>query len=212
MGKVSGVDLSETSPEKTSLKTGIPAGEIREAAKAMASASSPAVVYGTRHSDKDSQRFLKAVLLIAEMTGANVISPKGQANSLAAAQLGLDSPFAINGHQAVFVALGDEAPSPSLLQKIEKAPFLAVMASYYSAATARADVVLPVTVWSETEGHYLNVDGRLQQAMASVEKPEEVWAPAAVLEGIAGKANLAPANPWKEMLEQAVSPVPLQLN
>jgi predicted molibdopterin-dependent oxidoreductase YjgC len=49
------------------------------------------------------------------------------------------------------VALGDEQPSNRFEQKHEKAPFLAVHASFVSPLTAMADVVLPVTFGQEPE-------------------------------------------------------------
>ena len=92
---------------------------------------------------------------------------KGKANSLVAQQIGLNKPFELNGHQAAFVVLGDEEPSQNTIKKLEKVPFLVVQASYQSALTAKADVVLPVTAWLEQSGYYVTCDGKVQIVITS---------------------------------------------
>ncbi len=42
-------------------------------------------------------------------------------------------------------------------------PIWSCRPAYESKLTEQADVVLPVTVWSEQEGHYINLDGRIQK-------------------------------------------------
>ncbi len=59
--------------------------------------------------------------------------------------------------------LADEAPSQTLIKLVEKAPFLVVQASYVSQLSAQADVVFPVEMWAETEGHFINMEGRIQK-------------------------------------------------
>ena len=88
------------------------------------------------------------------------------------------------------MALGDDTPSQRLIQRLEKAPFLAVQASYVSRLTAMADVVLPVEMWAEQEGHYLNLEGRLQKANRVLTAPEGVRSNADALEALAGKLGL----------------------
>jgi formate dehydrogenase major subunit len=56
-----------------------------------------------------------------------------------------------------------------LIQRLEQAPFLVVQASYASELTEQADVVLPVEIWAEQEGHYLNLEGRLQKAVRTLQ-------------------------------------------
>ena len=64
---------------------------------------------------------------------------------------GLDKVFELNGQKAVFAAIGDSRISKSL-ERLSKAPYLVVQASYESHITELGNVVLPVTVWSEQEG------------------------------------------------------------
>ena len=72
----------------------------------------------------------------------------------------------------------------------KRVPFLAVQASYVSPLTERADVVLPVEIWSEQEGSYLNMEGRLQWAKAGVQAPEGVRSNLGVLQDLAAELGL----------------------
>jgi len=187
-------------------KTGITVDEYLTAAKEFASAEKPVIVYGKGITSK-SATALKALVVLARLTGASMISAKGGANSLAAAQYHMDQVFQINGHQAAFIALADDKPSQRLIQRLEKAPFVVVMASYASQLTSMADVVLPVTTWAEQEGHFLSLDGHLQKATASLNAPDEILTCETVLNNIAGELGATLATDWKEKLVERVAPV-----
>ena len=187
-------------------KTGISVEDYLAAAQAFASAEKPVIVYGKGITTK-SAASLKALVGFAHLTGASMVSAKGGANSLAAAQYRMEKVFQMNGHQAAFVALADEKPSQRLIQRLEKAPFMVVMASYASQLTSLADVVLPVATWAEQEGHYLSLDGHLQKAAAVLSAPEDILTSEAVLNGIAGKLGASLAADWKEKLFERVASV-----
>jgi formate dehydrogenase major subunit len=180
--------------------------EIAEAAKMISLAKKPAFVYGANASLEG----LKALVSLAKAAKGKVVGIKGGANSLAAAQIGLDGAFKLNGHKAAYVALGDDEPSQTLVEKLDKAPFLAVQASYASALTEKADVVLPVAIWSEQDGHYLNLEGRLQEGHKVVDAPEGVLSNQALLETLGQKAGVSLNGGWKKALTAKVSPVAIQ--
>jgi formate dehydrogenase major subunit len=171
-------------------------------------------IYGKGITAKNSDLALKALLELARLTGAltedysGVLSTKGQANSVAAAQYKMDKSFEMNGHQAVYVALGDDTPSQRLIKRLEKAPFMVVQASYISQLTAMADVVLPVEMWSEQTGTYVNLEGRVQQAVKSLQAPEDVWSNEAVLCAIADQLGInVNSENWMEALKTQPSSV-----
>jgi NADH dehydrogenase/NADH:ubiquinone oxidoreductase subunit G len=110
----------------------------------------------------------------------------------------------------VYVALGDDEPAQRLVQKLEKASFLVVQASYTSQLTAEADVVLPVGIWSENTGHYLNLEGRLQEAIQALTATEEILSNQAVLEELAKRLGVSLAGDWKDELFKRISPVALE--
>jgi formate dehydrogenase major subunit len=192
--------------------TGLAETELTAAAQALASAAKPVIIYGKGITVKGNRDTLKALVSLAKITGASLISVKGEANSLAAAQYHLDRVFKLNGHQAVYVALGDDYPSQRLIERLEKAPFLAVQATYSSPLTEMAHVVLPVTDWAEQEGHYLNLDGCLQLARNALQAPAGVWANEQVLTRLVEDLSLPVNGSWKELLFQRVAPVSMNGN
>src|SRR5690606_9544063 len=122
-------------------------------------ASRPVIVFGGGSAELQS-----AAGDLARWIGAPTpIRLFANANSVAAQGYELNKPFALNGHKAVYVALGDAEPTERVIAAIKQAPFAVVQASYQNAATEAADVVLPAETWLEQEGHYLNLEGRLQK-------------------------------------------------
>ncbi len=186
-------------------KCGVSTDSLLEAAFQFAGVENPVFIYDLVNI-KDAA-VLGALLDLAKLAGATLFNPKGGANSLAAAQYNLNQPFALNGHKAVVVALGDDQPSERLVRALEKSPFLIVLASHASKLTAKADVVLPVETWLEQEGHYLNADGRLQLAQKSLAAPENVWSSLEVLNKFASLLNVRVNNNWDKELTKRVSPV-----
>jgi len=73
-----------------------------------------------------------------------------------------------------------------------------VQASYESNLTEKADVVLPVTIWSEQEGNYINLDGRMQKAEKAVNPPENIRDNMAVLSEVAIRMNMKVESDWQK--------------
>jgi formate dehydrogenase major subunit len=207
--KPSAID-SESVLVEAVTKTGVDIDTFLRVARLIGSAHSPAIVYGKGITAQATDAALKALIEFATLTGvvneqgSSLVSTKGQANSLAAVQYHLDKPLALNGHQAAYIAMGDEKPSQRLIQKLENVPFLVVQASFVSQMTTMADVVLPVSSWAEQEGHYLNLEGRLQLAQQSVTPPGQVRSSQAALEGLAARLGITPEGDWKAELKQRV--------
>jgi formate dehydrogenase major subunit len=198
-------------------KSGISAEDFLRTAHAIARSSKPAFIYGKGITAKSGQPALEALLDLARMTGAltqdfsRVIGTKGEANSLAAAQYRLEAPFYLNGQQVVYLALGDDRPSARLMQRLEQVPFLVVQASYASELTEQADVVLPVEIWAEQEGHYLNLEGRLQKAVRTLNPPAQVWSNQAVLAELARRLGMNTHGDWKVALKDRTAPVEIDI-
>jgi len=186
--------------------TGVSTDLMLEAGFKFASAAHPVIIY--EGAKVGSLEMLMALVKLAETAGATLISLKGGANSMAAAQYGLDKAYTPNGHQAAYVVLGDEIPSERLVKNLEKAPFLVVQASHISKLTAMADIVLPVTTWLEQEGHYLSVDGVLQKAEKSLPTAgKDILSNEAVLQNLAQQMKISLNGSWQAELLQRTSPV-----
>jgi formate dehydrogenase major subunit len=190
--------------------TGIAESDLLAAAGMVGLAEKPVIIYGKGVTNQGALQTLRELAALGQQAGAALLSIKGNANSQAAAQLRLEKPFQMNGHQAAFVALGGEVPSQRLMQYLEKAPFLAVQASYVSRLSAMADVVLPVEMWAEQEGHFLNLEGRLQKANRALTAPQGVRSSADALKALAGKLNMQPDDNWKATIHARPAAVKIE--
>jgi NADH dehydrogenase/NADH:ubiquinone oxidoreductase subunit G len=121
----------------------------------------------------------------------------------------MDKQFALNGQKAVYAIMGDDFVSERLAEKLEKAPYLVVQSTYESALTEKADIVLPVTLWSEQEGHFVSMDGRVQKAEKAIVAPEGVRENTAVLTELAMRMNMPVKKNWQAALKERKSSVEL---
>jgi formate dehydrogenase major subunit len=200
-----GLAKSETGVKSTDLaalaaKTSLTTDDYLDAAFVIGSGSNPVIVY---QDDSD----LAAVKSLVNVLNAKVLNLKGDANSLSAAQLNLEKPFKLNGHKVAFVAMGDGEPSQKIVKEFEKAAFKVVSASYASALTGVADVVLPATNWLEQSGHYLRTDGLLQEAKSAIVPTEEIWTTLQTVNALADKMSVKLTDNWTKELHKRVSVV-----
>jgi predicted molibdopterin-dependent oxidoreductase YjgC len=173
------------------------------------------ILFGKGITAQRDERLIEELYKLAVLVGAvdsersGLISIKGETNSLAAALLGLERGFELNGQKAVYVALGDGYVSKSFLERVAKAPYLVVQASYESRLTEQADVLLPVTIWSEQEGHYINLDGRIRKTTKAITAAENIHDNLTVLSDIAARMNISLESNWKEAILARQSSVAL---
>jgi formate dehydrogenase major subunit len=193
--------------------TGLNIEALSEAASVLAHSVSPMILYGKGITAQRDPQLVEALLGLATLVGAvdservGLLSLKGEANSQAAAQLQLDSQFALNGQKAVFAAIGDDYVSKKLVERVSKAPYLVVQTAYASELTEKADVVLPVTIWSEQEGHYVNLDGHVQQSVKAIDAPADVRDNLSVLSNLAEQLNIPLSGDWQTAIHARKSSV-----
>jgi formate dehydrogenase major subunit len=192
--------------------TGISREQLTQTAQMLAHSVSPVILFGKGVTAQGDENLVEELHRLAVLIGAvdgerlGLLSVKGEANSLAATLLGLDTAFKLDGQKAVYVALGDDYASKSLMERVSKAPYLVVQACYESNLTEKADVVLPVTTWAEQEGHYINMDGRIQKAEKVLNPTENVRDNMAVLSEVAMRMNMTLETDWqKDILERKSS-------
>jgi predicted molibdopterin-dependent oxidoreductase YjgC len=196
-------------------KTGISLEQLTQAARILANSITPVILFGKGITAQRDECLVEELYRLAVLVGAvdkersGLLSIKGEANSLTATLLGLDQVFELNGQKAVYVALGDDYVSRSLVERVSKAPYLVVQASYESNLTEQADVVLPVTVWAEQAGHYLNLDGRVQKAEQVLAAPAQVRDSLAVLSELATRMNMSLETEWQQAILARKSSVSL---
>jgi NADH dehydrogenase/NADH:ubiquinone oxidoreductase subunit G len=178
------------------IKKGADDTPLGAAAKILKDAEKPCIVYGQSFASNADENALSTLLEIAEVLDASLIGVKGNANSTAAAQLGLESPIATNGFKSAFIMLGDEDPSQKLIKTLEDIPFVVALSAYSSQLTGNADVVLPVTMWAEHFGTYLSMDGHLQKAPKALDAPEGVGTSIETLLKISEALSVEPSTDW----------------
>jgi formate dehydrogenase major subunit len=184
--------------------------KLQKAADALKEAEKPCIVYGAEFAQNADEKALQTLLKLAETLNAALIGVKGNANSMAAAQLKLEAPIKTDGIKSAFVLLGDEEPSQKLIKAMEKIPFVVAQAAYSSQLTANADVVLPVTMWAEQSGAYLSLDGRLQQAAKALDAPDGILTSREALGKIAETLSLEPDTDWEASLNARIPTVVVQ--
>jgi formate dehydrogenase major subunit len=145
-----------------------------------------------------------SVVDLARQIDATLLRLGSKANSEAALRYKLDAHPKPDAELA-YIALGDDTPSLELGQSLAGARFLVVQASYHSALTRRAEVVLPVQIWTEQEGNYLNFEGRLQKTRAALSAPLEVRSNLEVLQTLASQLERETDERWQENLLKNVA-------
>jgi len=100
---------------------------LAQTARMLAHAVSPVILFGKGVTAQRDEKLVQALIKLATLIGAvdservGLLSLKGEANSVAAALFGLDKQFSLDGQQVIYVALGDDFASKSLVQSLEKA-------------------------------------------------------------------------------------------
>ncbi|MBK9925164.1 MAG: molybdopterin-dependent oxidoreductase [Anaerolineales bacterium] len=217
-----GLARTEAKSSKTALKNALKICELAEedvidVAHMLAEAVAPVIVYGKGISAFGNDAVMDAMVRVAKLTGASdserrgLLSVKGEANSLAAAQLKMDVPFDVKNRKVAYLAVGDDYISKRLLKSLEDVPYLVVQASYESELTDRADLVLPVNIWAEEAGHALNTEGRVQFAEAALTAPEGVRSNLGLLNEVAKLLNVKLNDDWRSALTARTSVVEIEM-
>ncbi len=192
--------IKATDLDTLSTATRIGTDDYLDAAFILTSAVDPVIVY-------NQQVNIPALKEFASLVGAKLLSLKGEANSLVASQLGLDKPYKSADYKAAYIALGDGDLSQKMVKEFEKIPFKVVQASYASALTAGADVVLPSTTWLEQGGHYATFDGKIQEAFKALEPAEGILSIGETLVKIADKLGAKLDGDCHKNVHHRVAPV-----
>lgn len=142
--------------------------EIDKAVEIAEQAEQPIVLYGagvTREA-ADTLRRLKGK--------ATFVALEPGVNTHAAAAFGLANGFEPSTVRVLYALLGEQdCEGNDLLRDIDKNAFIAIQASFKSALTEQADVVLPMAIWSERAGSLTNTEGLVQKVNKAVDPPEE---------------------------------------
>ena len=142
--------------------------EINKAIEIAERAGQPIVLYGAGVTEE-------AAGALKKLQGkAAFVALEPGVNTHAAVAFGLANGFRPSTVKVLYALLGEQdCDGKDVLKGIDKNAFIAVQASFISPLTQQADVVLPMTIWSEREGSLTNTEGRVQKVNKAVEPAGE---------------------------------------
>lgn len=159
--------------------------EIGRAVEIAGRAETPVVLYGAGLTAAQ----VKALHALAGKAAFIALEPGG--NTRAAKASGLEGTFDPAAAGVLYVLLGEQdGDGADPIDRIGREVFLIVQASHASALTARADVVLPMALWSERSGSLTNTEGRVLPLRRAVEPAGEAKADWEILAQLAKKLGL----------------------
>jgi len=142
--------------------------DISKALEFVERAERPVVLYGAGITEK-------AVTALKKLPSKAAVLPlEPGANTRAAQAFGFDNGFKPAAAKFLYLVPGEENwDGQETLKKAGENAFTVVQASFVSSLTSKADVVLPMAIWSERGGTFTNTEGRVQKANPAVKPMEE---------------------------------------
>jgi formate dehydrogenase major subunit len=182
----------------------VPLSDLRRAVEVAARADHPVVVYGAGLS-------AEVTTALEALDGALFIALEPGVNTRAAMALGLSQGFDPAGVSALYILLGEQTPDGNeALKGVSPDAFTVVQASYASPLLERADVVLPMAIWSERSGSLTNTEGRMLKANQAVIPEGEARADWQILYQLAGKMGKPVAGSLEELSTLAAEQLKLE--
>jgi predicted molibdopterin-dependent oxidoreductase YjgC len=136
--------------------------ELDQAIEAVQRAESPLVLYGGGLPED-------AVARLQALDVARFLALEPGVNTRAAAAYGLEAGFDGSGVEMLYCLLGEQAwDSSSGSKRVPEGAYLVLQTSYESPLMGRADVVLPMAIWSERPGTLTNLEGQVHEAAQAV--------------------------------------------
>ena len=173
-------DFAEIDIKKAAKDLGVDSHDLFQAGEILAGSKNGIIIYGEGVLQYKDADMVALILNLAALinTQPRVISLKRYGNSRGAWDLGISNAKSsviaelANGKvKGVYLLLADDlAESQSLADCLKIVEFVVAQASYLSPVTAKASVVLPSLLWTESKGSYTTLDG-IQKSTAPMVKP-----------------------------------------
>ncbi len=155
--------------------------DINKAVEIAERAGNPAVLYGAGLSEK-------AASALKKLQGkAAFVAIESGVNTRAAAAFGLNNGFKSAAAKVLYALVGEQKLEADMLKNVDKNAFVVAQASFVSPLTERADVVLPMAIWSERAGSLTNTEGRVLKVNKAIEPKGEAKPDWEVLSLLASK-------------------------
>jgi formate dehydrogenase major subunit len=173
--------LSEYNPKMVQSDTDVDAADLETAAETYGKAKHAVIIYGQGVWHSRNPVLVTDLLNLADLTGnregdrLRILSLKPAANSRGAWNLGAAAKdLSLTHVQGLYLLVSDEqVDNDEVLGWLRTIDFLVVQASYRSAVTSMADVVLPSPIWAERDGgQYVSLDGHVSKSHRVIEPKE----------------------------------------
>jgi predicted molibdopterin-dependent oxidoreductase YjgC len=170
--------LSEYGTKRVQSDTDVDAADLEMAAETYGKAKHAVIIYGQGVWHGRNPILVTDLLNLADLSGnrdgdrLRIVSLKPAANSRGAWNLGAAAKdLSLNHVQGLYLLISDEqVDNDEVLGWLRTIDFLVVQASYRSAVTSMADVVLPSPIWAERDGgQYVSLDGHVAKSQRVIE-------------------------------------------
>jgi len=177
----------------------LPMADIAQAVAVAARSDAPFVLYGAGVTKQ-------AAAELKKLEGkASFVALSPGANTYAAAAFGFNGSFKPESLSFLYILQGEQPwDGKDILPKLDKKAFTVVQASFESPATAQADVVLPMAIWSERSGSVTNTEGTVQKCSQAVKPLGEAKADWDILSMLAAKLGQKAGKSLEDITAQAV--------
>ena len=170
--------LSEYGTKRVQADTDVGSADLEMAAETYGKAKHAVIIYGQGVWHGRNPILVTDLLNLADLSGnrdgdrLRIVSLKPAANSRGAGNLGAAAKdLSLNHVQGLYLLISDEqVDNDEVLGWLRTIDFLVVQASYRSAVTSMADVVLPSPIWAERDGgQYVSLDGHVAKSQRVIE-------------------------------------------
>ncbi len=173
-------NFAEIDIKKAAKDLEVDSHDLFQAGEILAGSKNGIIIYGEGVLQYKDADMVALILNLAALinTQPRVISLKRYGNSRGAWDLGISNAkssvideLAKGKVKGVYLLLADDlAESQSLADSLKRVEFVVAQASYLSPVTAKASVVLPSLLWTESKGSYTTLDG-IQKSTVPMVKP-----------------------------------------
>ncbi|MGD0280335.1 MAG: molybdopterin-dependent oxidoreductase [Smithella sp.] len=159
-------------------------GDIDKAVEIANRAENPMVIYGS-----EITKNLAVAIKKLEKQAQFIIIESG-VNTRAAKAFGINGGFSPSGIKLLYILQGEQnCDGKDVLKKVPEGAFKIVQSSFLSELTAKADLVLPVAIWSERTGSLTNTEGCIQKLNSAVQPAGQARSDWEVLNTLAKKID-----------------------
>ena len=194
-GKKAVADFADVDVKKAAKDLGVDANDLIRAGEILAGSKNGIIIYGEGILQYKDADMVALILNLAALinTQPKVISLKRYGNSRGAWDLGLSNAKGsvaaeLNKGKAkgAYLLLADDlAESQALADSLKGVEFVVAQASYLSPVTAKASVVLPSLLWTESKGSYTTIDGVQKSTVPMVKVSGDIKPDADTLKEVA---------------------------